>query len=680
MILLELPEVALRECLQSLRYHLDLLDELVISADEGTWNRWSSKRRQPEESRKDVDKGNSKVKPIMVHEVEDSVSGCSGNDDDIGGSENEDSTSGMPKIANTYSILEGSVFLPNPSIQEETKKSSENPPTQDKNKKEDIIPKGKMCSNAENSSNMNSVTVDSDIDVENESNSTSETVLQPPPVAKDRECTFVEVKRERMSPIPSASRDTPSSSTPSPAVSSVKEEQLSPSSSSSGKYQHYGLSPRPFRKNQIIPPQSLYNPTAAGPRGKLPNYFMPKPFVNRDGTVLNKCHICLNIYPSHQKLARHLRRHAGVRPFRCHLCGKCFFQVCDLKRHRTGVHAEDAPFHCGQCGKVYAYPTDLRQHVKSHFKSNDIKVENEDSKVGLLEAIQKVVKHEETADREAGIPNKVRIIAIKRTNAQAADVTTVQKLPVSEESTSTNNMGISTTNAGQTALLASVNNQKSILLNKPKTYAIVNNSSGVSRPLAILTPTPSSKQNISLPETHQCNSQPVFNQGNSAFSHSNLTYIRHPASQNYRNDNNAAQVRPPTYLFQPQVAPVRIVQSNMNVTAPAFQPVRYQSLITGAVNQSLPLSQPSIPRPPPLQRFGSVSSLNVHHNIGHASTHLSLPPPPMQTAPAALRAASSEATITNTRLHDNAPVNSGPHKIYEEHVETGETYEILQLD
>ncbi|XP_068596862.1 zinc finger protein 408 [Brachionichthys hirsutus] len=62
-----------------------------------------------------------------------------------------------------------------------------------------------------------------------------------------------------------------------------------------------------------------------------------------------------------------LARGPGVRErrYRCSVCGKKFFQIGHLKKHRFS-HTEEKPFTCRECGKNYTSAESFRAHQMSH--------------------------------------------------------------------------------------------------------------------------------------------------------------------------------------------------------------------------------------------------------------------------------------------------------------------------
>ncbi|XP_010880358.2 zinc finger protein 408 isoform X2 [Esox lucius] len=77
------------------------------------------------------------------------------------------------------------------------------------------------------------------------------------------------------------------------------------------------------------------------------------------------CTECGKNYSSQENFRAHLLMHKGERPFKCQQCDKSYGLKRDLKEHEV-LHTGERPFVCDICGKAFARRPSLRIHKEAH--------------------------------------------------------------------------------------------------------------------------------------------------------------------------------------------------------------------------------------------------------------------------------------------------------------------------
>ncbi|KAG7315304.1 hypothetical protein KOW79_021392 [Hemibagrus wyckioides] len=70
------------------------------------------------------------------------------------------------------------------------------------------------------------------------------------------------------------------------------------------------------------------------------------------------------------------------RKYKCDECGKSFFQLCHLKKHKT-THSELKPYACTECGKRYRSKESYHAHLLAHGGQRPYKCQHCDKSYGL---------------------------------------------------------------------------------------------------------------------------------------------------------------------------------------------------------------------------------------------------------------------------------------------------------
>ncbi|XP_030209984.1 telomere zinc finger-associated protein isoform X2 [Gadus morhua] len=79
-----------------------------------------------------------------------------------------------------------------------------------------------------------------------------------------------------------------------------------------------------------------------------------------------QCHLCGKTFRTHASLDKHNRTHTGERPFGCEFCEHRFTEKGPLVRHIASRHQEGRPHCCHICGKTFKALEQLRVHLRRH--------------------------------------------------------------------------------------------------------------------------------------------------------------------------------------------------------------------------------------------------------------------------------------------------------------------------
>ncbi|XP_055930417.1 Wilms tumor protein homolog [Argiope bruennichi] len=95
-------------------------------------------------------------------------------------------------------------------------------------------------------------------------------------------------------------------------------------------------------------------------------------------SVKKKKYTCLNcstVFSNSMQLKSHLRKHKGVKPYKCEYpnCLKHFARNEELTRHRR-IHSGYKPYHCNVCGKSFCRKDHLSKHLKTHLQISEKKI------------------------------------------------------------------------------------------------------------------------------------------------------------------------------------------------------------------------------------------------------------------------------------------------------------------
>lgn len=77
------------------------------------------------------------------------------------------------------------------------------------------------------------------------------------------------------------------------------------------------------------------------------------------------CSICSKEFLSTVKLARHMKTHVTLMPYRCKICQKGFSHNGNFKVHMR-MHNDERPYQCTMCDRACRQLQDLEKHIRTH--------------------------------------------------------------------------------------------------------------------------------------------------------------------------------------------------------------------------------------------------------------------------------------------------------------------------
>lgn len=78
------------------------------------------------------------------------------------------------------------------------------------------------------------------------------------------------------------------------------------------------------------------------------------------------CAICPSRFDCRSALVDHVRRHFGIKPYKCNYCQKRFVSSSNRTEHERRRHTHEKPYKCKHCVCRFSTISNIRAHEKIH--------------------------------------------------------------------------------------------------------------------------------------------------------------------------------------------------------------------------------------------------------------------------------------------------------------------------